>query len=311
MTLVQLEYIVALDNYRHFALAAEKCFVTQPTLSMQIQKLEDTLGVLIFDRSRHPIQPTPIGKKILQQARTILAEAKKVPEIIDEENNEIKGDVKLGVIPTLAPYIVPLFVSTFVEKFPLVNLQITESTTESLVEKIMKDQIDIGIMVTPLKENNIREVPLFYEEFSAYVSHRHALFQEKQVKSEQLGTQGLWILQEGHCFRQQTLNICNAKKAERYNNRVFYESGSLEALKKMVDKRGGYTLLPELFTLELSKDDKSKLRKFESPVPSREVSLAMKNSYAKKGIVKSLQNEIISSLPPIMVSRKNSNVVKF
>lgn len=311
MTLVQLEYIIALDNFRHFAIAAEKCFVTQPTLSMQIQKLEDTLGVKIFDRSKHPIEPTTIGEKILDQARTILAESKKVEEIVDNEKNDIKGNITLGVIPTLAPYLVPLFMSSFIEKFPHVNLQISEMMTDQLLEMMKKDQIQIGILVTPINDDDVQEFPLFYEEFSTYVSHRHPLYQQKSVLANNLETEGLWILNEGHCFRQQTLNICKSKKADRYNNRVLFESGSLEALKKMVDKSGGYTLLPELFTLDLSKDDQAKLRKFDDPVPTREVSLIVKKGFAKEKLLKALKEEILVNLPPLLKSRKSSNIIKF
>lgn len=309
MTLVQLEYIIALDNYRHFAIAAEKCFVTQPTLSMQIQKLEDTLGVILFDRSKHPIEPTEMGTQILEQARKIIAESKKISEIIDNEKHEVKGNVKIGVIPTLAPYLVPLFISSFVEKYPLINLQVSEHMTSDMLDLIKKDQIDIGLMVTPLNEESMKESPLFYEEFYAYVSHRHPLFDQKLVASSELNNEGLWILDEGHCYRSQMLNICNAKKADRFNNRVLYESGSLEALKKLVDRRGGYTLLPELFTLDLSKDERSKLRKFSDPVPTREVGLVVKKSYAKKKLLEAMHKEILENLPPIMISRKNTNVV--
>lgn len=309
MTLVQLEYIIALDNYRHFAIAAEKCFVTQPTLSMQIQKLEDTLGVIIFDRAKHPIAPTDIGLKILEQARNIVAESKKIHEIIDDEKHEIRGDVKIGVIPTLAPYLVPLFISSFVEKYPKINLQINEHMTDPMVDLLKKGEIDIGILVTPLSEEGMREIPLFYEEFYIYVSHHHPLYHHTTVDSAELKNEGLWILDEGHCFRNQTLNICHTKKAERYNNRVFYESGSLEALKKLVDRRGGYTLLPELFTMDLSHDERVKLRKFSDPAPTREVGLVVKKSYAKKKLIEAMHREILANMPPIMVSRKNTNVI--
>lgn len=310
MTLVQLEYIVALDNYRHFAIAAEKCFVTQPTLSMQIQKLEDSLGVLIFDRSKHPVEPTDIGKKILAQARIILGESSRISEIIDEEKQDIKGDIRIGVIPTLAPYLVPLFISSFVEKYPYINLQISEHMTDNLLDMLRKDQLDIGILVTPLGGSEFKEIPLFYEEFSIYVSHRHELYNSASVEPEKLNPEGLWILNEGHCFRSQTLTICNASKSERYNNRVLYESGSLEALKKLVDKRGGYTLIPELFTYDLTKDEKTRVRRFSDPVPTREVGLVVKKGFVKHKLIKALKEEINAMLPPTMLSKKNMTVVK-
>lgn len=311
MTLVQLEYVVALDNYRHFAVAAEKCFVTQPTLSMQIQKLEDMLGVIIFDRSKHPVEPTEIGQKIIEQARIILSESKKVNEIIDNEKSEVTGDVRIGAIPTLAPYLIPLFISSFVTNYPEVNLQVSEQMTDSLVEMIKKDQIDVGILVSPINDPDLLEFPLFYEPFFAYVSHRHLLYNNNTIKSDALTTEGIWLLDEGHCFRNQMLNICKSSISERYNNRVLYESGSLEALKKLVDKSGGFTLVPELFTLDMGKDEKAKLRGFEEPVPTREVSLIVKKSFMKKKLLDALHKEIKNSLPPIIKTRKNENVIKF
>lgn len=311
MTLVQLEYIVALDNYRHFAVAAEKCFVTQPTLSMQVQKLEDTLGAIIFDRSKHPIAPTEIGKKIIAQAHAILSESKKINEIIEGEKNEIKGEIKIGAIPTLAPYLIPLFVSSFVEKHPMVNLQVAEYPTDSLTSMLKLDQIDIALMVSPIQDPDLTEHPLFYEPFFAYVSHHHQLYSDQLIEPDGLRTDGLWILNEGHCFRKQTLNICHADLKKRYNNRVLYESGSLEALKKMVDKRGGFTLVPELFTLDMSKDDKTKLRPFKEPVPTREVSIVVKKSFIKKKLLNAFHKEILQCLPPMLATQKSTNVIKF
>ena len=311
MTLVQLDYIVALDNYRHFAVAAEKCFVTQPTLSMQIQKLEETLGVIIFDRSKHPVEPTEIGTKIIEQARQILSESKKINEIIDDEKNEIKGDIRIGSIPTLAPYLMPLFISSFVDNYPLINLQVSEHVTDDLVSMLKRDQLDVAILVTPVNDPELVEYPIFYEPFFAYVSHHHDLYDNQNIDPKSLKTDGLWILNEGHCFRKQTLNICHADLTERYNNRVLYESGSLESLKKLVDKRGGFTLLPELYTLDLSKDEKSRIRTFNEPVPTREVSLIVKKSFMKKKLLDALHKEIQESLPPIVSTKKNNNVIKF
>lgn len=309
VTLVQLEYIIALDTHRHFAVAAQHCFVTQPTLSMQIQKLEDSLGVTLFDRDKHPVEPTPIGKKIIEQARNILSESKKIKDIIDDEKHEIRGEIKIGVIPSLSPYLVPLFVSSFVEKYPRVNLQITELISENVIKSLKNDQIDVGLLVTPLNEEGLLEHPLFYEEFYVYTSHHHELYNEKSVDPKNLKTEGLWILNEGHCFRNQTLNICNIKDPSRYSNRVVYDSGSLEALKKLVDRHGGFTLLPELVTFDLNRDDKSKVRKFAQPVPVREVSLVVRKSFLKQKLIEAIHAEIMNSLPPIMTSRKNANIV--
>ncbi len=310
MTLVQLEYIIALDTYRHFALAAEHCFVTQPTLSMQIQKLEDSLGVILFDRDKHPVEPTAIGEKIIKQARNILLESKKIKDIIDDEKNEVSGDVVIGVIPTLAPYVIPLFISSFIENYPKVNIQVREHVSDSLIKLLKNDEIDIALIVTPLNDDSLIEYPVFYEEFYAYVSHQHRLFQQNQIEPSTLKTDGLWILNEGHCFRNQTLDICNVKEPNNFLSRLKYESGSLETLKKLVDKQGGFTLLPELVTFDLNKNEQQKLRKFEQPVPTREVSLLVKKSYLKLKIVKALYEEILKNLPPTFKSKKNTKVVK-
>lgn len=311
MTLVQLEYIVALDTHRHFAIAAENCFVTQPTLSMQIQKLEESLGVQLFDRNKHPIEPTAIGEKIILQARHILNESKKIKEIINDEKNELIGDITIGVIPTLAPYIIPLFISSFIDKYPKVNVKVSEQVSENLIELLKSEKIDIGLIVTPVNEASLTEYPIFYEEFLAYVSHHHKLFKEITINPSTLDTDGLWILNEGHCFRNQTLDICNVKQPNSYSKRLKYESGSLETLKRLVDKQGGFTLLPELVSYDLDKNERSKLRRFQDPVPTREISLLVKRSFLKRKIVEAIHNEILINLPATMAGHKKGNVISW
>jgi LysR family transcriptional regulator, hydrogen peroxide-inducible genes activator len=163
MTITQLEYIVAVDTHRHFAKAAEQCFVTQPTLSMQIQKLEETLGSKIFDRSKQPVIPTEIGEEIIQQARIILNEVKKIDQLISDKQGILKGELKIGIIPTLAPYLLPLFLQPFLKKYPDVTIKVKEMTTDIIVEKLKTGRIDAGLLVTPLQEASIKEYPLFYE----------------------------------------------------------------------------------------------------------------------------------------------------
>ena len=310
MTLVQLEYIIALDNYRHFALAAENCFVTQPTLSMQIQKLEDSLGVLLFDREKHPVEPTAIGRKIIDQARMVLEEAKRIEKIIDDEKNEIAGEISLGVIPTLAPYLIPLFISSFLEKYPKVQIQVRELVSENIVEMLKREELDLALLVTPISDEMLKSLPLFYEEFYVYTSYHHYLYDQDRIEPKKLSTDGLWILNEGHCFRNQTLDICNMQLPRDHSSRVKYESGSLETLKKMVDKQGGFTLLPELVTFDLDKNDQGKLRQFREPVPTREVSLILKNGFPKQKLAQALHAEILNSLPATLKSEKRPNIVK-
>ena len=309
MTLVQYEYIVAVDDYRHFASAAEKCFVTQPTLSMQIQKLEDQLGVLIFDRSKHPVVPTEAGEKVIAQARIVINEARRIKEIIDAEKGILSGTLKIGILPTLSPYLLPLFIKNFIEKYPDVEVIVEEGITESIIEKLQKDQLDIGLFVTPSGVNNLEERPIFNEEFVAYVNPDHELSKVESIDSFLLNVDDVWVLNEGHCFRNQVLNICQPPESTTSNFR--FQSGSLEALKKLVDKHGGITLMPELATLDMTEEEQKQLRWFKDPKPIREVSLVIHRSFLKRKMTEALFNEILASIPEDIQSKKNTKRVRW
>ncbi|MEP2773092.1 MAG: LysR substrate-binding domain-containing protein [Fulvivirga sp.] len=309
MTLIQFEYIVAVDNYRHFGRAAAACFVTQPTLSMQIHKLEDQLGVIIFDRSKQPVVPTDIGKRIISQARTVINESKKVKELVEDEKGEVAGELTIGIIPTLSPYLLPLFINSFIEKYPHVKVKVEELITEQVVHKLKNELLDIGIIVTPYDDPGLITKPLFYEEFFGYVSNRSELYKNKELTSNGIPTEEVWLLNEGHCFRDQVLNVCQSYK-ER-DSQFKYESGSLEALKRIVDKHGGMTLLPELATLDFDKETKAKLRPFTNPKPVREVSLVMHRSYLKRKLVEALHKEILDAIPGYINIQKHGEVIKW
>lgn len=309
MTLIQFEYIVAVDNYRHFGRAAAACFVTQPTLSMQIHKLEDQLGVIIFDRSKQPVVPTDIGKRIIAQARTVINESKKVKELVDDEKGEVAGELTIGIIPTLSPYLLPLFINAFIEKYPHVKVKVEELITEQVVHKLKNELLDIGVIVTPYDDPGLITKPLFYEEFFGYVSKRSSLYEKKELTSDGIPSEEVWLLNEGHCFRDQVLNVCQSYK-ER-DSQFKYESGSLEALKRIVDKHGGMTLLPELATLDFDKSTKEKLRPFSNPKPVREVSLVMHRSYLKRKLVEALHKEILASIPGYINVQKHGEVIKW
>ena len=309
MTLVQYEYIVAVDDYRHFATAAEKCFVTQPTLSMQIRKLEEQLGVMIFDRSKHPVVPTDTGKKVIAQARTVLNEARKIKEYIDEEKGIVEGILKIGILPTLSPYLLPLFIKNFVEHYPDVELIVEEDITESIIEKLQKAQLDVGLFVTPSGVNNLEERPIFNEEFVAYVNKEHELSKVASIDAFLLNVNDVWVLNEGHCFRNQVLNICQPPENGQRNFR--FQSGSLEALKRLVDKHGGITLMPELATLDMTEAEQKQLRWFKEPKPVREVSLVIHRSFLKRKMTEALFNEILASIPEDIQSKKNTKRVRW
>lgn len=311
MTLVQLEYVIAVDSYRSFVAAAEKCFVTQPTLSMQIQKLEESLGVKIFDRSRQPVIPTEIGTKLIKQARIVLMESKKINEILQETKGELEGEFRIGVIPTVAPYLMPAVITTFLTKYPKVKLQVWEYTTERIIQELKIGTLDCGVLSTPLLDNAILEIPLFYETFVAYVSERSKLFDKKMLSHEDLSQEKLWLLNEGHCMRGQVLNICNYRHNQGGTADFEYNTGSVETLKRMVEINDGLTILPELSILGYDEDQLSHVRYFKSPEPVREISIVTTNNYVKKLAVNVLRDEILNVVPERFKSNKKKDVIGF
>ncbi|HVZ24938.1 MAG TPA: LysR substrate-binding domain-containing protein, partial [Sediminibacterium sp.] len=235
MTFTQLEYIVAVDTHRHFARAAAHCFVSQPTLSMQIRKAEEELGVLFFDRSKQPVLPTEIGTALIAQARRIIAEKNRLDEMVQASKGLVAGELRMGIIPTLAPYLIPLFVPLLTRKYPKVRLVVKELMTDQILEQLRSGQVDMGLLVTPLQEAGIREHVLFYEELMAYVSRRNAAYRKTYMLPQDIDPRQLWLLEEGHCLRSQIVNLCELRKASRDASHFDYEAGSIETLKHMVD----------------------------------------------------------------------------
>ena len=264
MNLQQLEYIVALATHQHFGKAAEACFVTQPTLSMMVQRLEEELDVKIFDRSRQPVIPTAVGQEIIDQARQLLREAASLHEIAQASKSTIAGELRLGIIPTLSPYLLPLFLPAFVKKYPEVKLKISERTTALIVEMLQAGALDAGILVTPLQNSSMRETPLFYEPFVVYSAKDYG---KEFLLPEDIDPNQLLLLEEGHCLRSQILNICALRS--KTDQHVEYEAGSLETLKQLVDVNNGITILPELATLYLSKEQLKKVKRLAQPEPGR------------------------------------------
>lgn len=311
MTLVQLEYIIAVDTYRSFVAAAEHCYVTQPTLSMQIQKLEESIGAKIFDRSRQPVVPTEIGEKIIKQARIILNESKKIAELLLESKGEVSGELKIGVIPTVAPYLLPDILTTFLKKYPKLQLQIWEYTTERILQELKLGKLDCGILSTPLHEPGIEETPLYYETFVAYVSEHSPLFQKKMVTTDEIANEKLWLLNEGHCMRGQVLNLCQYKHNQGALGTFAYNTGSVETLKRMVDINGGLTILPEMSILGYDEDQLGQVRYFRTPEPVREISIVTTPNFVKKQAVTALKNEIIALVPDRFKTKKKKEVMGF
>ena len=309
MTFTQLEYIVAVDNYRHFATAAKQCFVTQPTLSMQIQKLEQELCLQLFDRSKQPVIPTEMGIEIIEQARKIIMEKNIINELVQAKKGTLVGELKIGIIPTLAPYILPLFVKSFNQKYPSVKLVVKEMMTGYIVQRLREGRIDVGLLVTPLQENGIKEQVLFYEELLVYVSPKNSAYKKNYVLAQDIEPDKLWLLEEGHCFRSQIVNLCELLKASETGNHFEYEAGSIETLRRMVEINNGITILPQLTTLDMTSRQQKLIRHFKPPAPMREVSMVVHRNFVKKSLIEALRKEIIFAVPEAIRKNKNSNVV--
>ncbi len=291
MTITQLKYVLAVAEHKNFTLAAEKCFVTQPTLSMQIQKIEEELNIQIFDRTKKPIQLTDIGQKIVSQAKNIVNEADRIQDIVEQQKGYIGGEFRLGIIPTIMPTLLPMFLNNFIKKHPKVKLIIEELNTEEIITKLNNGHLDAAIAATPLMDEKIKEIVLYFEPFVAYIPESHHHFQKKEIEINDLNIDEILLLQDGHCFRDGIINLCKNNTRTATNN-FQIESGSFETLIKLADEGLGTTLLPYLHTLDLKESDKLKLRHFVEPKPAREVSLIYPKSELKIQIIEALRSTI-------------------
>lgn len=291
MNLQQLEYIVALDIHRNHVKAADHCHVTQPTLSMMVKKLEAELGVKIFDKGQ-PLKPTKSGEIIIGRARQILQEIKNLKEFIRNEKDSLEGEFRLGVIPTLAPYLLPRFLNEFLQKHPGTSFTVMELQTEEIVRLLKTNRLDVAILVSPIDDKEIREIPIFYEPILLYTSENLKFYDQEKISLKSLTYDNLLLLEEGHCFRGQVENLCSAK-SKKTHHQLNYQSGSFETLKAMVDNNYGYTLIPELAVNSKSKH----VKHFTSPEPVREVSLAVHNGFVKELLLDKLREAILKSIP--------------
>ena len=291
MTITQLHYVLAVAEHQNFTKAAQHCFVTQPTLSMQVQKLEEQLNVQIFDRGKKPIELTNVGRKIVAQAKNIVAEAERINDIVDQEKGFVGGEFRLGIIPTVMPTLLPMFLKTFIKKYPKVKLKIEELTTEEIIQRINDGHLDAAIAATPLKIENIKERVLFYEPFVGYIPANHRLKNKKTIEVSDLDTNDMLLLEDGHCFREGVLNLC--KTLNKADDESFQlESGSIEMLVKLANEGMGMTLLPYLNTLDLKEKEQHNLHFFAPPSPAREVSLIYNKNELKIQIINAIHDAI-------------------
>lgn len=291
MTITQLQYVLAVAEHQNFTKAAQKVFVTQPTLSMQIQKLEDELDVQIFDRTKKPIQLTETGRKIVNQARNIVNESDRIQDIVDQQKGFVGGAFRIGVIPTVMPTLLPMFLNNFIKKYPKVKLKIEELNTEAIIERLKEGHLDAAIAATPLELDYIKEQVLYYEPFVAYIPNGHRLSKNDKLTVDDLDVDDMLLLEDGHCFKDGILNLCKTQR--NYEGDQFQlESGSFETLIKLSNEGLGMTLLPYLHTLDLGANEQKNLRMFKDPVPAREVSLIYTKSELKMQIIEALRSTI-------------------
>ncbi|MBR8719694.1 Hydrogen peroxide-inducible genes activator [Bacteroides pyogenes] len=304
MTIQQLEYILAVDRFRHFARAAEHCRVTQPTLSAMIQKLEEELGVKLFDRTVQPVCPTAVGEKVIRQARVVLSQAAQVKEIISEEKQAVSGTFRLGVLPTIAPYLLPRFFPQLIEKYPELDIRVTEMKTHDILQALHAGELDAAIVASRSDDRMLREETLFYEQFYAYVSRGEALFKKELIRTADVTGERLWLLDEGHCFRDQLVKFCRMEAVKI--SQMAYRLGSMETFMRMVESGKGITFIPELAFLQLTDEQRELVRPFAIPRPTREIVLVTDKDFIRVSLLAVLKEEILAAVPKEMLSLQSA-----
>ena len=286
---------MAVYRLKHFAKAADYCDVTQPTLSSMIQKLEDELGVKIFDRKRQPIRPTPAGMTVIEEAWKVLNRAKKLKQTVEEERQSLTGTFNVGVLPTIAPYLIPRFFPQLMNEHPEMDIRITEMKTEGMLKALRSGGIDAGILaqVEGLEELNI--TPLYREQFMGYVAENDPLYKKEYIKPADLSGEFLWLLDEGHCFRDQLVKFCHLKSAAR--SKRSYNLGSIETFMRIVEHGKGVTFIPQLAVSQLSTEQHALVRPFAHPVPTRDIVFATSKNFIRHTLLNKLAACIKDSLP--------------
>lgn len=299
-SLTQLEYALSVEKHRHFGRAAEACHVSQPTLSQQLSKLEEEVGLMLFDRIQKPIIPTEEGKRFLEQARVVVREHQKLLYLSKQaKDGEIAGEFKLAIIPTIASYLVPYFVRQFSRTYPKVDLFIEEMKTDTILSELRNDKLDGAILATPIEGHSFKVHPLYYEPFYLYLSEEHPLLKKKQLTQEDLDATQMWLLQDGHCFKNQVLSFCSLPPSQdSVLPNVRFQSGSLDTIKRLVQANKGYTLMPALMVETLDKGEVERhVRPFKAPIPTREVSFLYRRDHWKLDIIRAIETVVEQTLP--------------
>ena len=303
MTLQQLEYILAVERYRHFGRAAEACNVTQPTLSAMIGKLEEELNAKLFDRNRQPICPTPVGEQVIRQAKEVLAQADSIKDIVEEEKHSLNGTFRVGILPTIAPYLLPRFFPQLMKKYPTLDIRVREMKTHEIKEALLQGDIDAGILAQIEGLEEYEQTHLFYEKYEGYVSREDTLFAKETLRtSDVASSRDLWLLDEGHCFRDQMVRFCQMKSSQ--TSQLAYNLGSMETFMRMVESGKGITFIPELAVMQLGSEQKELVRPFAIPVPTRQLLLITNRNFIRQTLLDVIVKEIQASVPKEMLKLK-------
>ena len=300
MNIQQLEYILAVDTYRHFAKAAEHCRVTQPTLSMMIQKLEDELGIKLFDRNLQPVRPTPAGRKVIEQARNVLYQASLIKDIVNEEEQSLKGTFRLAVLPTIAPYLLPRFFQQLSEKHTDLDIRMLEMKTAPTMAALQNGEIDAAIIANQPTESYLQGDILYYEQFFGYVAHNESIFKKDLIRTADINDERLWLLDEGHCFRDQLVRFCQLEAVKVHQ--ASYRLGSMETFMRMVESGEGITFIPGLVLEQLSREQQELVRPFAVPRPVRAVELVVRTDFVRYAVLDLLRETIRKAVPQEMLA---------
>ena len=300
MTLQQMEYIVAVDKYRHFAKAAESCGISQSTLSSLVQKLEIELDVTIFDRNSHPVKPTAIGEEIISRAKLLLFNAAQVKELVATRKGESVGKVSLGITSTVAPYLLPKMLKYLSVNHPDIELHVEEARVSTLVLQLERGELDIALLATPLNNDELLEIPVYQERLMAYVSPNEPIYNNLDLQIDRLPVESVWVLREGYCPNRGVFPFCNY----RTGRQAVYEAGSVETLIKIVDENGGYAIIPELHVPLLRKCQQANVRVLTNPEPNREIAFVIHRNFVRERLLNILADTIRTVIPPAMINKR-------